>query len=260
MGLKWLNGSCGSCNLCLEGFEPNCAKATCSGFSVDGSFQQYAIGKAAHVARLPKDCDMAGAAPVMCAGITVYKALKVSECKPGQWLVLSGAGGGLGHLALQYAVAMGMRVIAIDAGQEKKQLCEKLGAEVFIDFTKVKDMAAKIMEITVEGAHATLIVATSEKPYTEAIEYLRPQGVMTCVSLPADAFIKANVFWTVLKSIKIKGSYVGGRADTVEAIDFFNRGLVKPIYTVRGLSELDAIYKEMAAGQIAGRVVVDCSR
>lgn len=155
---------------------------------------------------------------------------------------------------------MGMRVIAIDGGDEKKALCEKLGADAFIDFTKTKDIVADVKKATNGGAHAALIVATSEKPYTEALKYLRPQGVMSCVALPADAFIKAEVFWLVLGCLKIKGSHVGSRADTVEAIDFFNRGLVKPIYQVKALSELDAIYHDMEAGKIAGRIVVDCSR
>lgn len=255
-----MNGACGSCEFCLLGHESNCPNALFSGYTVDGSFQQYAIGKAQHVAKLPKDCDMAGAAPIMCAGITVYKALKVSEALPGQWVAIPGAGGGLGHLAVQYAVAMGMRVVAIDGGDEKKRLCEKLGATAFIDFTKTKDITADVKKVTNGGAHAALIVATSEKPYTEALEYLRPQGVMSCVALPANAYIKANVFWTVLKCLKIKGSHVGSRADTVEAIDFFNRGLVKAIYQTRGLSELDAIYHEMEEGKVAGRIVVDCSR
>jgi len=260
VGLKWLNGACGSCEMCLLGHESNCPNATFSGYTVDGSFQQYAIGKAHHVARLPKDADQAAAAPIMCAGITVYKALKVSECLPGQWVAIPGAGGGLGHIAVQYAKAMGMRVVAIDGGDEKKKLCEKLGAETFIDFTQTKDIVAAVKKATNGGAHTALIVATSEKPYTEALQYLRPQGVMSCVALPANAFIKAEVFWTVLNCLKIKGSHVGTRADTVEAIDFFSRGLVTPIYQLKGLSELDSIYHDMEQGRIAGRIVVDCDR
>lgn len=260
VGLKWLNGACGSCEMCLLGHESNCGAATFSGYSVDGSFQQYAIGKANHVARLPKDTDMAAAAPIMCAGITVYKALKVSECLPGQWVAIPGAGGGLGHIAVQYAKAMGMRVVAIDGGAEKKALCEKLGADAFIDFQTTKSIVDDVNKVTNGGAHAALIVATSEKPYSEALEYLRPQGCMACVALPAGAYIKANVFWTVLKCLKIKGSHVGSRADTVEACDFFSRGLVKPIYQLKGLSELDSIYHDMEQGKVAGRIVVDTSR
>ncbi len=260
VGLKWLNGACGSCEFCLLGHESNCPNALFSGYTVDGSFQQYAIGKAAHVARLPKDCDLAAASPVMCAGITVYKALKVSEARPGQWVCIPGAGGGLGHLAVQYAKAMGFRVVAIDAGDEKKKLAMSLGAEVYIDFTKTKDLIEDVKKATGGGAHATVITATSELPYHQALSYARPQGSIVCVAMPANATLKADVFFTVLNCIKIKGSHVGTRSDTVEAIEFFTRGLVKPIYKMRKLSELKEIYDEMEEGKIVGRIVVDCSK
>merc|ERR1712072_1025007 len=134
-GVKWINGSCLVCDFCQQSDEPLCPKALLSGYTVDGSFQQYAIAKAAHVARLDKDTPLDAVAPVLCAGITVYKGLKESGASPGQSVAIVGAGGGLGSLAQQYAKAMGLRVIAIDTGDEKKKMClEQLGASAFVDF------------------------------------------------------------------------------------------------------------------------------
>lgn len=129
-GIKWLNGSCLSCEFCKTSDEPLCAEAQLSGYTVDGTFQQYAIGKAAHVCKLPKDVPLDAVAPILCAGITAYKGLKESGARPGQTVAIVGAGGGLGSLAQQYAKAMGLRVIAIDGGDEKRAECESLGAEV----------------------------------------------------------------------------------------------------------------------------------
>lgn len=129
-GIKWLNGSCLACEFCKTADEPLCAGATMSGYTVDGTFQQYAVGKAAHVTPLPKDVPFDAVAPILCAGVTVYKGLKESGARPGHTVAIVGAGGGLGSLALQYAKAMALRVVAVDGGDEKRALCQELGAEV----------------------------------------------------------------------------------------------------------------------------------
>jgi len=137
-GIKWLNGSCLACEFCKTGDEPLCAGQELSGYTVDGTFQQYAIGKAAHAIKLPKDVPFDAVAPILCAGITVYKGLKESGARPGQTVAIVGAGGGLGSLAQQYATAMGLRVIAIDGGDEKRQMCEELGSEVRLSLFKTR--------------------------------------------------------------------------------------------------------------------------
>jgi propanol-preferring alcohol dehydrogenase len=129
-GIKWLNASCLECEFCKRAEEPLCVQPSLSGYTVDGTFQQYAIGQAAHVTKIPKDVPLDAAAPVLCAGVTAYKGLKESGARPGETVAIVGAGGGLGSLAQQYAKAMGLRIIAIDGGDEKRQMCEKLGAEV----------------------------------------------------------------------------------------------------------------------------------
>jgi len=139
---------------------------------VDGSFQQYAIAKAAHVARLSKDMDLAAVAPVLCAGITVYKGLKESGARPGQTVAIVGAGGGLGSLAQQYAKAMGLRIIAIDTGDEKKKMCEELGSNAFVDFATSKNVVKDVQAATEDGLgpHAVILVAVNEKPFQQAAE------------------------------------------------------------------------------------------
>lgn len=126
-----------ACDFCQQSDEPLCSKALLSGYTVDGFFQQYCIAKAAHVARIPKDVPLDANAPVLCAGITVYKGLKESGARPGQTVAIVDAGGGLGSLAQQYAKAMGLRTVAIDAGEEKRKMClEQLGSYAFVDFAR----------------------------------------------------------------------------------------------------------------------------
>lgn len=257
VGVKWLNGCCGSCEFCMQSYEPLCHTPELSGFTIDGTFQQYCIGQGSQLARIPKNLDLAKAAPILCAGITVYKGLKESEVKPGQWVCITGAGGGLGHLAVQYAKAMGMRVLAIDAGEDKKQLCESLGAEVFIDFLKTKDMTKAVQDATQGGPHGTLVLATATAAYTQACEYARKRGTVITISLPPSAYLKADIFFFTLKTLRVKGSYVGNRADTEEALDFAARGLVDPHIKIVPLSKLPEIYSDMEKGKIAGRIVLD---
>ncbi|RDL37324.1 uncharacterized protein BP5553_04757 [Venustampulla echinocandica] len=260
-GVKWLHGSCLACSYCQQADEPLCPKALLSGYTVDGTFQQYCVAKAAHVAIIPKECSLEAIAPVLCAGITVYKGLKESGIRPGQTVAIVGAGGGLGSLACQYAKAMGLDIIAIDGGNEKKELVQKLGAKAYVDFMSSKDLVAEVKSHTEDGLgpHAVILLAVSEKPFQQAAEYVRPRGTCVAIGLPANAFLKASVFETVIKMITIKGSYVGNRRDTAEAIEFFRRGLIKAPYKVVGLSQLQSVYDLMEAGKIAGRYVVDTS-
>ncbi|KAI2785512.1 alcohol dehydrogenase [Daldinia loculata] len=261
-GIKWLNGSCLTCSFCQQSDESLCPHALLSGYTVDGSFQQYAIGKAAHVARIPKDVSLEAVSPILCAGLTVYKALKESGARPGQQVAIVGAGGGLGSLAIQYAKAMGLHTIAIDGGEEKGKLCKSLGATDYIDFTKSKNVVQDVKAATADGfgPHAVLLLAVSEGPFQQASEYVRSRGTIVAVGMPAGAYLKAPVFDTVVRMITIKGSYVGNRQDTAEAIDFFRRGLVSSPYKVVGLSKLQEVFDLLKAGKIAGRYVVDTSK
>ncbi|EMG45683.1 ADH2 Alcohol dehydrogenase 2 [Candida maltosa Xu316] len=259
-GVKWLNGSCLNCEYCQQGAEPNCAQADLSGYTHDGSFQQYATADAVQAARIPAGTDLATVAPILCAGVTVYKALKTANLQPGQWVAISGAAGGLGSLAVQYAKAMGYRVLAIDGGEDKGQFVKSLGAETFIDFTKEKDVVGAVQKATNGGPHGVINVSVSDRAINQSVEYVRTLGKVVLVGLPAGAKVTAPVFDSVVKSIEIKGSYVGNRKDTAEAVDFFSRGLIKCPIKIVGLSELPEVYKLMEEGKILGRYVLDTSK
>lgn len=259
-GVKWLNSSCMSCEFCQKSAESNCGSAVLSGYTHDGSFQQYATADYIHAARIPKGTDLASVSPILCAGITVYKALKTANVSAGQWVAVSGAAGGLGSLAIQYARALGYRVVAIDGGADKGEFVKGLGAEAFVDFLTSKDIVADVMKVTDGGAHGAINVSVAEKAISQSVEYLRPTGTAVLVGLPAGAKVTASVFPSVVRSINIRGSYVGNRADTAEAIDFFSRGLIKVPIKVVGLSELPNVYDLMLQGKILGRYVVDTSK
>jgi propanol-preferring alcohol dehydrogenase len=201
-------------------------------------------------------------APVLCAGLTVYKGLKESGARPGQTVAIVGAGGGLGSLACQYAKAMGLVIIAIDSGDDKQAMTRNLGADSFVDYAKSTNIVQDVKSATEDGLgpHAVILVAVNEKPFEQAADYVRPRGVVVMIGMPAGAYLRAPVFESVVKMIAIKGSYVGNRRDTAEALDFFRRGLINaPIKTI-GMSQLQSVYDLMRANKIVGRYVVDTSK
>ncbi|KAL0578081.1 alcohol dehydrogenase [Marasmius crinis-equi] len=260
VGIKWLANSCLNCEDCRKGREQNCSKAALSGYTVDGTFQEYVLSWVYHVTPIPDKLSSHEAAPILCAGVTTYRAIKNSETEAGDFIVLPGAGGGLGHLAVQYARVRGLRVIAIDTGKEKRDLCLSLGAEKFIDFKTSKDIVAEVIAATDgKGAHSAVVTSSSSTGYTQALSYLRAGGTLMVVGLPPDATIPASVFFTVFRSQKILGSYVGNRQDAAEALDIAARGQVKVHHKVVPLNSLKNVYDGFKAGTIAGRIVLDIS-
>ncbi|KAJ6505344.1 chaperonin 10-like protein [Mycena sanguinolenta] len=258
VGIKWLAYSCLNCEQCRKGREQNCLEAKLSGFTVDGTFQQYVVSYVNHVTPIPEGFDSNAAASILCAGVTVYRAIKYSQTSPGDWIVLPGAGGGLGHLAIQYAKVAGLQVIAVDTGADKKKLCLELGADKWIDFQESKDIVEDIKAITGGlGAHSALVTAASSSGYKQAIEYLRGGGTLMAVGLPGKASLEASIFFTVFKSISILGSYVGNRQDAAEALAIAARGKVKCNFALKQLSDLSSVYEGMTAGNVAGRIVLE---
>src|SRR5678816_4141141 len=175
VGIAWLHSACGHCKFCLSGWETLCLEQKNSGYSVNGSFAQYALAQADYLGRIPENLSFVDAAPILCAGVTTYKGLKETETRPGEWVVISGVGG-LGHVAIQYAKAMGLRVAAVDVGEEKLDLARKLGAQIAVD-ARVEDPARKIQDET-GGAHGVLVTAVSPIAFKQAISMLRRRG--TC--------------------------------------------------------------------------------
>ncbi|GMM29707.1 hypothetical protein DAMA08_024520 [Martiniozyma asiatica (nom. inval.)] len=260
-GIKWLNSACQTCEFCLSGKEISCKNGyVISGYTVNGTFAQYTAVDCAHAVKIPQSLDtkeLAGLAPILCAGVTVYKALKLSNLKPGEWVAIPGAGGGLGTYAIQYAKAMGLRVIAIDA-LEKKELCQELGAEKFIDFkTPSSELIDDIIKLTDGGAHGVLNVSVSKIAAELSIKYVRYWGVVVLVGIPFDGKWNTDMTDIVMKCIRIVGSSVGNRIDIEEAIDFYCRGLISSKTSIIKLDSISDVFDQMQKGTLQGRCVID---
>jgi alcohol dehydrogenase, propanol-preferring len=255
VGNAWLAAACGECEYCESGWETLCAAQKNSGYSVDGSFGQYMLVDSRYCPVIPDGVDMAAVAPILCAGVTVYKGLKMTDTKPGDWVLVSGVGG-LGHIAVQYAVAMGRRVAAVDVDDTKLALARKHGAEVTVNASTADDPAAELQALTGGGVHGALVTAVSGRAFPQAVGALRRGGTVVLVGLPPEQF-PLDIFTTVLFGLTVRGSIVGTRRDMEEALDFFARGLITPTFVVRPLAEVNEVLDEMVAGKIEGRVVLD---
>ena len=252
VGVPWLHRACGHCTYCVGGWETLCEAQQNSGYSVNGAFAQYVLAPAAYVAHLPNGISFADAAPALCAGVTTYKGLKQTEARPGEWVVISGIGG-LGHMAVQYAKAMGLHVAAVDVGEDKLALARQLGAEVTAN-AKTEDAVAKIKKET-GGAHGVLVTAVSTGAFRQAIGMLRRGGTCSLVGLPPGEF-PTPIFDVVLNGLTIRGSIVGTRNDISEALAFAADGKVKAHYEVEPLEQINSIFDRMRQGAIQGRIVL----
>ncbi|WP_109993859.1 alcohol dehydrogenase AdhP [Salinisphaera sp. LB1] len=253
IGVPWLYSACGHCEHCLGGWETLCESQENAGYSVDGGYADYVLADADFVGHLPAQSDFLEIAPILCAGVTVYKGLKMSEVKPGQWVSISGIGG-LGHLAVQYARAMGMHVVAIDVADDKLRLAERLGAELTIN-AREQD-PGKAVKQAIGGAHGALVTAVSEIAFSQALEVVRRGGTIALNGLPPGKF-DLSIFNMVLNGITVRGSIVGTRLDLQESLDFAGEGQVRATVTGDRIENINEIFDRMRAGQIEGRVVLD---
>lgn len=253
VGNAWLWSACGHCEYCRTGWETLCEAQVNGGYSVDGSFGEYMLVDATFAARLPEGTDPLEVAPVLCAGVTVYKGLKMTGARPGQWVVISGIGG-LGHIAVQYAVALGFRVVAVDVAPDKLELAAHHGAEVVINARETEPVDA-VTAATGGGAHGILVTAVHPSAFGQAIGMARRGGTIVFNGLPPGDF-PAPIFDIVLKGLTIRGSIVGTRQDMIEALDFYGRGLIHPTVHERPLEDINDVFAEMRAAKIDGRVVI----
>ena len=252
VGIAWLHSACGHCEYCLSGWETLCLEQQNSGYSVNGSFAQYALGQADYLGRIPKNLPFVDAAPILCAGVTTYKGLKQTGARPGEWVVISGVGG-LGHVAIQYAKAMGLHVAAVDLGPEKMALASKLGAEITID-AKTQDPAKEIQK-QIGGAHGVLVTAVSLIAFKQAVGMLRRGGTCVLNGLPPGEF-PVSIFDIVLNGNTIRGSIVGTRLDLEEALAFAAEGKVKATIETLPLECINDVFSRLKRGQVNGRVVL----
>lgn len=246
-----------------------CFKQKISGYYHPDTYQQYVVGPATYVTPIPDSLPSDMAAPMLCAGVTVYAALKRSRAQAGDWVVISGAGGGLGHLAVQLASrGMGYRVIGIDHGS-KESLVKDSGAEHFVDLTKYPSddegaaIGAHVKSLTEGlGAHAVVVCTAANAAYAQALELLRFNGYVVCVGIPEHemrpiAGAKPGVM--IGKHLNIVGSAVGNRVEAIEVLDFAARGLIKTHFRTEKMDALTSVFEEMNRGELKGRVVLDLS-
>uniref|UniRef100_A0A0B7KRE3 Enoyl reductase (ER) domain-containing protein n=1 Tax=Bionectria ochroleuca TaxID=29856 RepID=A0A0B7KRE3_BIOOC len=259
VGIAWLRDICGICAACLHpGGETRCHEQLNSGRKIDGTFAEYALVPSRYIIRIPEHVKVPDEliAPILCGGVTAYSALKNAGGTGGQWVAISGAGGGVGGLAIQYAKALGFQVIAIDIGSSKRRLCTASGADHFIDAAETQDVKALVYELTRHrGPSVVLACATSGRAYNTALDLVAPFGTFVCVGIPPPGELLSFHPLLLLDSgARIVGSAVGSRADIAEAIDFVERGLVKPHIVLKNLEDLPEI--ETSFNKVVGKIVL----
>jgi propanol-preferring alcohol dehydrogenase len=253
VGVPWLYDACGHCRHCLGGWETLCEEQHNTGYSVNGSFAEYVVADPNYVGHLPDNVSFVDIAPILCAGVTVYKGLKVTDTKPGDWVVISGIGG-LGHLAVQYAKAMGLNVLAVDVDDRKLDLARSLGATLAVN-ARAEDPIAFVKK-QIGGANGVLVTAVSPKAFEQAMGMVGRGGTVSLNGLPPGDF-PLPIFDTVLNGVTVRGSIVGTRLDLQEALDFAGDGKVKATISTDRLENINDIFARMHKGDIQGRVVID---
>ena len=254
VGVPWLYSACGHCEYCLSAHETVCGKAEFGGYTKNGGFAEYILADPDYVAHIPNGLSSREAAPLICAGITSYKGIKETGARPGEWIVVSGAGG-LGHLAIQYAKVMGLKVCAVDIDDGKLAHATKLGADLVINAGE-GDPAAPLRKATGGGAHGVLITAPSLGAFRQGVAMTRKRGTCVLVGLPPGEF-PVPLFDVVANCITIRGSFVGTRADMAEALAFGAEGKVKADIELQPLSAINSVFDRLGRGDVPSRVVID---
>ena len=254
VGVPWLYSACGHCEYCLQAWETVCAKAEYGGYTKNGGFAEYIVADPNYVAHIPAGLAPTAAAPLICAGITTYKGIKETQARPGQWLVISGIGG-LGHLGVQYAKAMGLHVCAVDIDDGKLAHATKLGADAVVN-AKHPDAVKAVIKATDGGAHGVLITAPSLPAFKQGVAMTRKIGTCVLVGIPPGDF-PTPLFDVVANCITIRGSFVGNRHDMAEALQFAAEGKVKADIELQPLSAINKVFERLAQGEVPSRVVLD---
>jgi propanol-preferring alcohol dehydrogenase len=221
------------------------------GYSIDGGFGEYAVAYARYVVEVPEGVDPVDAAPLTCAGVTTYKAVKVAGTRSSDLVAVFGVGG-LGHLAIQYAAIAGGRVIAVDIHDEKLGLARELGAEFTVNAAK-EDPIEAIQRLG--GADQAVALAVSPRAFEQAYGSLRRGGTLVFVALPADNEVRLPIFETVLNGITIIGSIVGTRTDLREVFELHAAGKTTVIRETRPLETVNDSIADVEAGRVAARIV-----
>jgi propanol-preferring alcohol dehydrogenase len=255
VAVPWLGYACGTCEYCVSGWETLCLQQLNTGYSIDGCYAEYAKASADYVGIVPAGVDPFDAAVLTCAGVTTYKAVKVSGARSSDLVVIFGIGG-LGHLALQYAKIAGATVVAVDITAEKLAMATHLGADYTVN-AATEDPVQAIQRLG--GADAAIALAVSPRSFEQAFASLRRKGTLVMVALPADNSVNLPIFETVLNGITIAGSIVGTRKDLDEVYHLHAQGRTEVIRQTRPLSSVNESIEDVLKGRISGRIVFDIS-
>ena len=253
VGVPWLHEACGRCEQCMSGWETLCDKQKRSGYDVDGGFAEYVVAKSDFAAKLPSGLGFEQAAPLMCAGLTVYKGLLQTDSDPGDWVVVSGVGG-LGHLAVQYARAMGFQVIATDIEEPKLNLAAKLGATMTLNVREVDPVS--YLQRQIGGAHAALVTAASPAAFGQAVGMMRPGGTVVLNGLPPGGF-PLSIYDMVMRAITLRGSIVGTRYDLDRALDLAAQARIEATVHPARLDDVNHALTRLEGSALPGRTVLE---
>ncbi|WAC27018.1 alcohol dehydrogenase AdhP [Ancylobacter sp. SL191] len=254
VGVPWLYSACGHCEHCLAAWETVCGEAEFGGYTKNGGFAEYVLADPNYVAHIPAGLGPREAAPIICAGITTYKGIKETRARPGEWIAISGAGG-LGHLAVQYAKAMGLHVCAVDIDDGKLAHATRLGADLVVN-ARHGDPAAAVKQGTDGGAHGVLITAPSLSAFNQGVGMTRKRGTCVLVGLPPGDF-PLPLFDVVANCITVRGSFVGTREDMAECLSFAAEGKVKADIELQPLASINEVFERLEHGDVPSRVVLD---
>lgn len=253
VAIPWLGHACGECSYCVSGWETLCEEQRNTGYSVDGCYAEHVLADARYVVPVPDGVSSVDAAPLTCAGVTTYKAVKVAGVRPAERVAVFGIGG-LGHLALQYARIAGGFTVAVDVEDTKLDLARRLGADHTVN-AATSDPVAEIQALG--GADVALALAASPRSFEQAFASLRRGGRLVCVGLPADGRLDLPVFDVVLKGISVIGSIVGTRTDLAEVFTLHAAGRTEVVAETRKLETINDSFAEVLSGQVPARLVVE---
>jgi propanol-preferring alcohol dehydrogenase len=253
VAVPWLGWACGYCEYCASGRETLCLNQRNTGYSVNGGYAEYVLADADFVGHVPGGIDPMDAAPLTCAGVTSYKAVKVSGARPTDLVAIFGIGG-LGHLAVQYARIAGSTVAAVDIVDSKLDLAHRLGAKYAIN-SAIEDPAATIQGLG--GADVALVFAVSPTACEQAYRSLRRGGRLVFVALPADNFVRLPIFETVLQGLTVTGSIVGTRVDLAETFELHADGRTEVVTETRQLEQVNEAFEQIEKGEVNARLVFD---
>jgi len=253
VAIAWLGSACGRCGYCVSGRETLCEAQQNSGYSVDGAYAEYAVADERFVVPVPDAVSSLDAAPLTCAGVTTFAAIKAANVAPGERVGVFGVGG-LGHLAVQYARIVGGIVVGVDVEEEKLALATELGADHVVN-ARTTDPVAAIGEIG--GIDVAVALAASPTSFEQAFRSLRRGGRLVCVALPAEGTMQIPIFETVLGGISIIGSIVGTRQDLADVFALHAAGRTRIVAQARKLDEINTCFAEVLAGKVPARLVLE---